>query len=152
MLFLASTVFAQTELLAPAFAQLIVFERDAAVERGVEPIPPDVREVLAGYVEEDILDAARFRVDATASSGYPTFFRMGAAPAVTLDYVVIFASAAHAVDPTLWVHELYHIGQYRDWGITGFAERYLADYEAVEHDAAEFRWQWMKQTGRVPPP
>lgn len=148
----SSVAFAQTEVLAPALGQFIIIERDAAVERGVEPMPPDVREVLTGYVAEDILDVARFRVDATGSSGYPTFFRVGAAPAVTLDYVVIFASAEHAADPTLWAHELYHVGQYRDWGIAGFAERYLADYEAVEHDAAEFRWQWMKATGRVPPP
>jgi hypothetical protein len=42
--------------------------------------------------------------------------------------------------------------QYRDWGVDGFAARYLADYEAVEHDAAEFRWQWMRATGRVPTP
>jgi hypothetical protein len=148
----SSTASGQTELLAPALGQLIVIERDAALERGVEPIPREVREVLAGYVAEDVLDVARFRVDDTASSGYPTFFHMGAAPAVTLDYVVIFASAEAAADPTLWAHELYHVGQYRDWGIAGFAERYLADYEAVEHEAAEFRWQWMKATGRVPPP
>jgi hypothetical protein len=144
--------FAQTELLAPAFRQWIAIERDAALERGVEPIPLEVREVLAGYVAEEILDAARWRVDDTELSLYPAFFRFGAAPAVTLDYVVIFASAEHAADPSLWAHELYHVGQYQEWGIDGFAERYLADYEAVEHDAAEFRWQWMKATGRVPPP
>jgi hypothetical protein len=144
--------FAQTEFLAPALSQWIVIERDAALERGVEPIPSDVREVLAGYVAEEILDVARFRVDDVASSMYPAFFRLGGTPAVTLDYVVIFDSAAHAADPSLWAHELFHVGQYQEWGLDGFAERYLADYEAVEHDAAEFRWQWMKATGRVPPP
>ncbi|HEY7672527.1 MAG TPA: DUF4157 domain-containing protein [Gammaproteobacteria bacterium] len=149
---ISSAAFSQTELLAPALSQWIVSERDAAVARGVEPIPPDVRKVLTGYVAEGILEVARWRVDDTASSGYPAFFRMGAAPAVTLDYVVVFDSAEHAADPTLWAHELYHVRQYRDWGLAGFAERYLADYEAVEHDAAEFRWQWMKATGRVPPP
>jgi hypothetical protein len=144
--------FAQTELLAPALSQWIVIERDAALARGVEPILPEVREVLVGYVADDILDLARWRVDDSAVSMYPAFFRLGGTPAVTLDYVVIFDSAEHAADPSLWAHELYHVGQYRDWGIDGFAERYLADYEAVEHDAAEFRWRWMKATGRVPPP
>jgi hypothetical protein len=143
---------AQTELLAPALSQWIVIERDAAKERGVEPIPPDVREVLEGFVAEEILDVARWRIDDSAASMYPAFFRFGGTPAVTLDYVVIFDSAEHAADPSLWAHELYHVGQYRDWGIDGFAERYLTDYEAVEHDAADFRWQWMKATGRVPPP
>jgi hypothetical protein len=149
---IAGATFAQTELLAPAFRQWIVIERDAALGRGVEPVPSDVREVLAGFVAEEILDVARFRVDDAELSMYPAFFRLGGTPAVTLDYVVIFDSAEHAGDPSLWAHELYHVGQYRDWGIDGFAERYLADYEAVEHDAAEFRWQWMKATGRVPPP
>jgi hypothetical protein len=144
--------FAQTELLAPSLGQWIIVERDAALKRGVEPIPPEIREVLTGFVAEKILDVARFRVDDSAYSMYPAFFRLGGTPAVTLDYVVIFDSAEHAADPSLWAHELYHVGQYRDWGIDGFAERYLADYEAVEHDAAEFRWQWMKATGRVPPP
>jgi hypothetical protein len=144
--------FAQTELLAPALGQWIVIERDAALGRGVEPIPPEVREVLAGFVEEEVLDVARWRVDDSAMSMYPAFFRLGGTPAVTLDYVVIFDSAEHGADPSLWAHELYHVGQYQEWGIDGFAARYLADYEAVEHDAAEFRWQWMKATGRVPPP
>lgn len=151
-LVISATAFAQTELLAPALSQWVAFERDAALQRGVEPIPSDVREVLTGYVAEEILDVARWRVDDTELSMYPAFFRLGGTPAVTLDYVVIWESAEQAADPSLWAHELYHVGQYRDWGIDGFAERYLADYEAVEHDAAEFRWQWMKKTGRIPAP
>jgi len=148
-----STVsFAQTELLAPALSEWILAERNAAVERGVAPIPPEVREALTGFVADELLDSVRWRVDGHAMSLYPVFFTMGATPAVTLDYVVIFAAAEHAADPTLWAHEIYHVGQYRDWGIDGFADRYLRDREAVEHDAAEFRWQWMKATGRTPIP
>jgi hypothetical protein len=149
---ISSAAFAQSGLLAPALSQWILSERNAALERGVAPIPPDVRETLAGFVAGEILGAVRWRVDDAPLSGYPALFSMGATPAVTLDYVVIFATADAARDPTLWAHEIYHVGQYRDWGIDGFAERYLADYEAVEHDAAEFRWQWMKATGRLPAP
>jgi hypothetical protein len=29
--------------------------------------------------------------------------------------------------------------------------RYLQDYEAVESEAAEFRWQFMKRAGLIPP-
>jgi hypothetical protein len=149
---ISGAVFAQTELVARVLSQWILIERNAAVERGVDAIPPEVREALAGFVAGEILDVARWRVDADALSFYPALFSFGATPAVTLDYVVIFASDEHARDATLWAHEIYHVGQYRDWGIDGFAGRYLADYEAVEHDAAEFRWQWMKKTGRIPAP
>jgi hypothetical protein len=40
--------------------------------------------------------------------------------------------------------------QYAEWGVTDFAARYVRDYEAVEREAAEYRWQWMKLTNRVP--
>ena len=145
-------VLAQTELLAPTLAELIITEREAALERGVEPIPPDVRAALTGFVAEEVLDKVRWRVDADAASFYPAFFTIGATPAVTLDYVVIFAAVEHARDPSLWAHEIHHVGQYRAWGIDGFADRYLADYQAVEHEANEFHWQWTKATGRIPAP
>jgi len=64
----------------------------------------------------------------------------------------VFATREAALTPALWAHEIVHVEQYRDWGVAGFVARYLDDYEAVEHDAAEFRWQWMKATGRVPAP
>ena len=74
-------------------------------------------------------------------------FRLGYAPAITLDHVVVFESRAVAVnDPSLWVHELKHVMQYRDWGIEEFAARYLEDYAAVEREAAEYRWEWVKRT------
>ena len=149
---ITSAAFAQTELLAPALSEWILAERNAALERGVAPIPPEVRRALTGFVAEELLDVVRWRVDADPSSVYPALLGMGGTRAVTLDYVVIFAAADHALDPTLWAHEIYHVGQYRDWGIDGFAERYVEDYKAVEHDAWEFRWQWMKATGRVPVP
>jgi hypothetical protein len=40
--------------------------------------------------------------------------------------------------------------QFEEWGVDGFAVRYLTDYEAVESEAAEFRWQFMKKAGLIP--
>lgn len=139
-------------LVAPVLRDWIVTSRDAALAQGVREIPAAIRTVVAGYVPAAVLDRVRWRVD---TSGYlsvqQSLFRLGATPAFTLDDVVIFAAERDALeDPALWVHELYHVMQYRDWGVDGFVERYLADYEAVEHDAAEYRWEWMKRTGRVP--
>jgi len=137
-------------MLAPVLAAWIAASREAALERGVEPVPAQVRAALADHVPDEILDIARWRIDDSVLSVQQSLFRMGYTPAVTLDFVVVFAKPADAEDPALWAHELFHVMQYRDWGVDGFVERYLADYEAVERDAAEFRWQWMKATGRVP--
>jgi hypothetical protein len=146
----------ENELRAAAASALTAWiknTRDAAVARGVAEIPPAVREALEGYVADDILDRARWRLGDGSFSGEQAVLHFGATPAVTLDYVILFATSEDALDdPSLWAHELVHVGQYRDWGVAGFAQRYLDDYEAVERDAAEFRWQWLKATGRVPAP
>ncbi len=71
---------------------------------------------------------------------------------MTLDDVVVFRESSVALeDPKLWAHELKHVMQFAEWGVQGFALRYLEDYEAVEAAAAEFRWQFMKRAGLIPP-
>jgi hypothetical protein len=138
------------ETLAPALAAWIIGFRDAAVERGVEEIPLDIRDAMIGFVPREILDDVRWRVDDSVLSVGQSLLQMGAIRAVTLDDVVLFAGLGEANDPTLWAHELFHVMQYREWGVDGFVTHYLADHRAVEHDASEFRWRWMKATGRVP--
>lgn len=138
--------------LTPLLSEWITHSRDAAVAAGVAPIPPGIRAALEGYVPSEILDKARWRVGGTGETSLQAqLFRFGYAPAVTLDHVVIFARESDALDdPTLWVHELRHVMQYAEWGVSQFAARYLLNYEAVEKEAAEYRWQWMKLTDRVP--
>jgi hypothetical protein len=77
--------------------------------------------------------------------------RLTDVPAITLDDVVVFKDRRAALeDPKLWAHELKHVMQYAEWGIDGFAARYLSDYWAVENEAWEFRWEFMKRAGLVP--
>jgi uncharacterized protein DUF4157 len=141
------------ETLAPWLADWIVQSRDAAVAQGVAPIPPHVRAALTGYVPEAILDRVRWRAGAAGElTVQQNIFALEEAPAVTLDYVVVFANDEVASDPKLWAHEIWHVMQYADWGVREFALRYLQHYEAVENEAAEFRWQWMKEKGLTPTP
>jgi len=71
---------------------------------------------------------------------------------VTLDYVVVFEDREAALtDPKLWAHELKHVMQYAEWGVAGFASRYLTDHAAIEREAVEYRWELMKLRGLVPP-
>jgi Domain of unknown function (DUF4157) len=141
------------ETFAPLLANWIRESRDAALAEGVEPVPRSVQDALRGYVPDAVLERARWRAGGGGGlSLQQSLFRIGDYEAVTLDYVVVFLDAQKAKeDPKLWAHELKHVMQYAEWGIGGFAARYLRDYEAVEHDAAEYRWQFMKQAGLIPP-
>jgi Domain of unknown function (DUF4157) len=137
--------------LAPVLASWIAYERDAAKAGGAEPIPPAIRAALAGYVPEPILDRVRWSDGASELSLPQSVIRFGDVPAVTLDDVVVFRERRAALeDPKLWAHELKHVMQFAEWGVDGFALRYLSEYEAVEHEAWEFRWEFMKQAGLVP--
>lgn len=124
---------------APALIELIARSRDDALRNGVSPIPPDIRANLAGFIPDNILNAVRYRV---GGGGDLTLqvnaIRYGEAAAITLDYVVIFKEQNDALyNPTLWAHELTHVGQYQSWGIHDFAVRYLRSYPDVERPAYE---------------
>jgi hypothetical protein len=140
-------------LALPLLAAAIAESRDAAVREGVETIPRSIRAALRGYVPDAVLDRARWRV---GGGGWLSLQRsligFGYSPAVTMDHAIVFETAADARDPKLWAHELRHVEQFMLWGIEGFAARYIANFNALENDAAEYRWTWMRQTGRVPPP
>lgn len=139
------------ESLAPLLAGFIASARDAAKAQGVEAIPAPIGVALTGYVPEEILARVRWREGSTELSMPQNVIRFGHVPAVTLDDVIVFQDRRAALeDPKLWAHELKHVMQFAEWGVGGFATRYLRDYEAVESEAAEFRWQFMKRAGLVP--
>ncbi|HEY8521002.1 MAG TPA: DUF4157 domain-containing protein [Gammaproteobacteria bacterium] len=133
---------------APALADWIVESRDAALREGVQPIPPEIRAKLQGYVPPEALDRVRFRVGGGgALSLQQNLFRSGYVPAVTLDQVIVFRREKDArEDLGLWVHELKHVMQYREWGVEGFARRYVSDYNAVEEEARAYRRTWHART------
>jgi len=139
------------EALAPLLASWIASERDAAKAQGVEPIPASIRAALAGYVPAPVLDRVRWREGASELSMPQNVIRFGDTPAVTLDDVIVFRERRTALeDPTIWAHELKHVMQFAEWGIDSFSARYLSDSGAVEQEAWDYRWEFMKQAGLVP--
>jgi hypothetical protein len=142
--------------LTPFLAGWIAAARDAVKAEGVEPIPESIRAALAGYVPEPTLERVRWRHGASQLVLPQSVIRFGDVQAMTLDDVIVFQDRRAALeDPKLWAHELKHVMQFAEWGIDGFAARYLRDYGAIEHEALEFRWDFMKKAGlvpKVPPP
>ena len=122
----------------------------------MEPIPSGIRAALEGHVPDEVLDRVRWREGGTQLSLPQNVIRFGDAYAMTLDDVIVFSDRSAALeDPKLWAHELKHVMQFAEWGVAGFTVRYLSDYDAVEAEAWEFRWEFMKQAGlipEVPPP
>ncbi len=111
--------------------------RQAALSAGTEPIPLMIRAQLAPFYDDALLDEVRFRVGSTdAMDAASVMLRNPDVQAVTLIDVVVFRSAdAAGQDTALWAHELWHVRQYREWGSSGFAQRYTHDFEAVEAPA-----------------
>ncbi|NNC63463.1 MAG: DUF4157 domain-containing protein [Gammaproteobacteria bacterium] len=135
--------------LTPALVVSLETFRDEAIARGVEPMPIEVLEAFDGHLPDDVLASVRWRIEPESLLIGWNVLQSGMR-AVTLDNLILFASAEEAANVKLWAHELYHALQYRQWGIEGFVEHYLVDRAAVEREAWEFRWQWMKATGRAP--
>jgi hypothetical protein len=113
--------------------------RQAALRAGTEPIPLMIRAQLAPFYDDSLLDEVRFRVGITDEMDVATVMLQNPdVQAVTLVDVVVFRDAqAAAEDSVLWAHELWHVQQYREWGTSGFAERYTRNFQSVEGPAYE---------------
>lgn len=135
-----------TAFWSPLAAGWITGFRDDAIARGVYRVPAEIRAALSGLVPASVLDEVRWRIEGPTTMTGLAMFQTGSAYAISLDNVILFAGAEEAADPSLWAHEIYHVMQYRQWGIEGFASRYLADHRAVEHEAKEFEYRWWKAT------
>lgn len=123
------------QLAANALAPLIQQSRDDAIS-GSMPIPRHIRQALTGYVSEDSMNRARYKV---GESGIANLGRLaievGHVGAITLIDVIVFKGPTEANDPALWAHDLTHVDQYRDLGLKTFAIRYVRNINSIEGPA-----------------
>lgn len=134
-------------LTGPSLEQAIIASRNSAIN-GSMPIPPMIRQQLAGYVSDDVLNRARYKI---GDNGFFNLARLieqgGGARAVTLIDVIIFIGPSEANDPALWAHELTHVEQYRDWGAHSFSVQYARNWNSVENPAYARQngyWPWRR--------
>jgi hypothetical protein len=108
-----------------------------AVRGTSRPIPEEVRKGLIPFYPADLLDSVRFAIGDTSQSGLAGFaIRNGNAAAVTLIDTIVFKDESYVGSLGLWAHEMHHIEQYREWGLTGFAARYAFGWAEVEAEAS----------------
>jgi hypothetical protein len=121
---------------AAAVEKWFILSRNAARSSGVSPMPPAIRQALGNFYDQQIYEMVAFKIaDSGALNLVNLAFLFGDADAVTLIDTVIFKNEAAARDPGLWVHELKHVQQFRDWGTRTFSIRYLSSWDSVENEA-----------------
>lgn len=137
---------AALQMAGTALQNLILQSRDDAIAEGVRPIPPAIRKDLLGFYPAELLDRVRYRVGGGGDlSLQSNAMRYGDAAAITLDDVVVFSNQADAQgNSILWAHEMKHVQQVSDWGLDGFATRYVRDYKTVEGPAYAAQDQYAK--------
>ena len=128
---------------AQTLERWLLQSRDSALMAGTEPMPESIRARLLPYYDTALLDTVRYRVGALDELDVASAMLQNPdIQAVTLVDVVVFRNREDAeLDLALWAHELWHAKQYREWGSTGFAQRYTRDFEAVEKPAYDMQIQ-----------
>ncbi len=114
----------------------IIACRDQALKRKPAPVPPSIRSQVGSEFNQDLLDRAVYIV---GGGDWWTLdnsaFDLGKKSAIVFDYVIVFRNKDATNNLKLWVHELVHVRQYSQWGIQGFARRYIQNSNDVEREA-----------------
>jgi len=130
------------EMRAPVLEAWLLASRNA-VFLDAEPLPAAIRTALANRFPEAVLDRARYKVGygdtlnlGHVAMNYGALLNGRTVEAITLVDVILFREdASDPANLPLWIHELTHVQQYMDWGVRGFAQRYVDDPESVEAPA-----------------
>lgn len=120
------------------------------------PIPPQIRSALTGFVRDDILNKARYKVgDRGLLNSAANIMGLNRnVAAVTLVDVIVFRDWNDASNNLpLWAHELRHVRQFSEWGVRNFGIRYMRSSSDVEGDAYAEERRYLSWAGsRSQPP
>ncbi|MGV8918922.1 MAG: eCIS core domain-containing protein [Pseudomonas sp.] len=124
------------QVAAPALATWLSRSRAEAAMAGTQSIPDNIREQLLRWYPPSVLDAASYKVgDSGELNAANAMLQNPDIGAVTLIDIIVFRTAENAQNVALWAHELKHVQQYQEWGVEGFAQRYVEDFNAIESPA-----------------
>lgn len=123
-------------IVSETLAAALQRSRDSLRPTG-KPIPEEVRKGLIPFYPPELLDSVRYVIGDVSPSGVAGFaIRNGNAAAVTLIDTVVFKDESYVGSLGLWAHELHHVQQYSEWGLSNFAARYAFGWADVEAEAS----------------
>lgn len=132
----------------PIIATWLQASRETAYSAS-QPIPAHVRAQLSGFVPDDVLNRARYKVDdnGVLNAAADILRINGDIAAVTLVDVIVFRNGSDAQSKyKLWAHELKHVRQFMDWGTLDFgihsARNYYSEVEQPALDEGERYASW----------
>jgi Domain of unknown function (DUF4157) len=147
----------QANTLSGPILEAAILASQSTASQGAMPIPADVRRRLSGYVSEDALNSARFKIGDNGFANVAHLIEQGGqADAVTLVDVIVFRGPTEAKNIVTWAHELSHVEQYRQWGVRDFAVSYTKNWHNVEEPAYSkangfLKWEESRLRGRPTP-
>jgi len=107
------------------------------VRTNSRPIPEEVKKGLVPFYPLELLENVRYTIGDVSRAGVAGFaIRNGNAAAVTLIDTIVFKDESYLGSLGLWAHEMHHIQQYTEWGLSGFAARYTFSWGEVEAEAS----------------
>lgn len=119
-----------------ALALAIRLGRLEALRAGAKPVPDRLKRQFRNHYDEAVLDDALWIVSEPGTRLGRILARWPVKEgAVTLGNVIVFKTESASRNRSLFAHELVHVEQYRELGITEFASRYAADPEPIEAEA-----------------
>lgn len=124
-------------IVSETLAAALQRSRDTLRPQG-KPIPDEVKKGLIPFYSPEMLENVRYVIGDVSPSGVAGFaIRNGNAAAVTLIDTVVFKDESYVGSLGLWAHELHHVQQYNEWGLSGFAANYAFGWSEVEAEASE---------------
>jgi hypothetical protein len=122
-------------LIANALETALKRSRDT-VRVDSKPVPEEVIKALTPFYKKETFEGVRYAVGDISPTGLAGFaIRNGNAAAVTLIDTIVFKDEDYVKNLALWSHEMHHIEQYKEWGLSGFASRYAFGWTQVEEEA-----------------
>ena len=140
-------------------ANAIIDGRNAVLQTGGHRVPSHVRQALAGFYDDNLMDSVRWSTSWNAVQNTLQTAQMFAnrdTKAIALMNVIVFRDSKAADSIENWAHELHHVKQYRQWGVLEFAKRWVNNssdsgpVEAPAYDAQTSIVQALAD-GNVPP-
>lgn len=138
------------EIEGPKLAALIKLAKADAQKGELRPLPENVKTSLSTYFPAHILDKIRWRTGGGELTLQTASINLGGKAAITLDDIIVFQDSGLINNLHLVAHEVAHVVQYHEWGITKFSKRYVKNYNAVENAAEQKANAWELTRTDVP--